>query len=180
MEQWAQGSYGAIPGQEESGTESMPVFDPKTGRTTYVKAPIASKDWWQGTMPDVFDWETGQMVAQKGASPEQRAAMEADMKARRKASQKEWRGRERLPKAPPTPYWLPPVSPGQRTGAELQALPVKTPSGQLFETMPWSTREGLAGYMDWYGGKSYRDLLDEMAMMQPTPSRPQRWLPQRR
>ena len=86
--------------------------------------------------------------------------------------------RGRVPSAPPTPGWMPQFVPGQIAGQTMERLPVKTPSGQQWGKTPWSVREGLAGYMDWRGGRGYRDMLEQMAMMQPrTPTKPRGWQP---
>jgi len=98
----------------------------------------------------------------------------------RKALEKELEVKpaRKVPSAPPAPEWLPQFAPGQVAGQTMQRLPVKTPSGQQWGRTPWSVREGLAGYMDWRGGRDYRDMLEQMAMMQTeTPQRTRGWQP---
>ncbi len=100
------------------------------------------------------------------------------------------------PTAPNAPEWLLEFAPwlvagqpitrgtqrwrgGKRGGAKQPS--VKTPSGQLWGRTPWSQREGLAGFADWMGGRPIRDIMDEMAMMQPVrPEQRVRWKPARR
>lgn len=86
------------------------------------------------------------------------------------------------PAIPPVPEWLAPFSPGQITGAELQRLPIRTPSAQMWARTPWSVREGLRGYTEWAGHRPYLDVLGHMAMMLPSAPRGAgrgRWVPVR-
>ena len=71
------------------------------------------------------------------------------------------------PTTPPAPKWLPQFVEGQAAGQPVEKKPVTTPSGQLWNKTPWSVREGLRGYMEWAGYRPYRDMLEQMAMMQP-------------
>ena len=77
--------------------------------------------------------------------------------------------------APPTPYWLPQVSPGQVSGQPMKKLPVKTPSGQLWSQFMPSWRGGLESYINYAAGTagviaSYQDLLAQILSMQPSRS----------
>jgi len=85
----------------------------------------------------------------------------------------------RKPATPPTPDWLHAFVPG--LGANISRQTVPTPSGQQLTGLPWSQAEGLAGYADWAGGRPWRDILDEAAMMQtrtPRGAGGTKWKPQ--
>jgi hypothetical protein len=77
--------------------------------------------------------------------------------------------------APPTPYWLPQVSPGQVANEPMQKLPVKIPSGQLWSQFMPSWKSGLESYINYAAGTagviaSYQDLLAQILAMQPSRS----------
>ena len=119
-------------------------------------------------------------VTSEGPYPVTTAMTGEGAVATHRALQRELEGRpaRQVPSAPPTPEWMPQFVPGQVAGQTMERLPVKTPSGQQWGRTPWSVREGLAGYADWAGGRAYRDILEQMAMMQPrTPTRPRGWQP---
>ncbi len=70
-------------------------------------------------------------------------------------------------KAPSAPQWLPQFVPSQFAGRPITPSAVRTPSAQQLSATPWSVREGLRGYTEYAGGRSYQDILDEISMMLP-------------
>jgi len=69
-------------------------------------------------------------------------------------------------RGPETPAWLPQYVPG--VGEYLGKLPkVPTPSGQQLTKMAPSQSQYLAGAIDWFGGRSWQDILAETETMLP-------------
>jgi len=81
---------------------------------------------------------------------------------------------------PPTPAWLSQYVPG--VGKNLGSLPfVPTPSGQMLSKMSPSQSSYMAGAIDWFGGRSWQDILAETESMLPQAPRraATRWSPAR-
>ena len=70
------------------------------------------------------------------------------------------------PALPPAPEYLPEFAPGQVTGKTITKERIPNPSLQQLARLPYSEREGLAGFAE-FSGQSFSDILDQMAMMAP-------------
>lgn len=68
---------------------------------------------------------------------------------------------------PNAPSWLPQFAPSQTAGKPITQSDVVTPSGQQWTLTPESVKAGLSGYAEWSGGKSLKDITDEMERMLP-------------
>ncbi len=71
------------------------------------------------------------------------------------------------PTTPPAPFWLPAFASQQVAGKPITKQQIPTPSGQLLTSSPWSVLQGVSGYANYAGGRTWQDILDEAAMMQP-------------
>lgn len=136
---------------------------------------------------NVLSWATGQ-----GQLP----VMTPEQQSQMLASGGSWS----VPSYPPAPSWLPQYTgtvpqtqnspwgnfnPGRSTnvaGQPIVKAPIVTPSGQQWNSTPWSVQQGLAGYANWVGGAPMEDIVGQMQTMlsgTPTGASYTRWTPKR-
>ena len=75
-------------------------------------------------------------------------------------------------KLPPVPNWLPDFVPGLKVGDVITALPIKTPSGQMWTRTPPSQQQMLQEYAGWAKShcpelRSWEDIIWHMKQMMP-------------
>lgn len=134
----------------------------ETGRPTPVSTignymPVGSYN--------IADWE--QYVWAEEASGGQDVSR-PEMQARIKETARILMNQYQPSLVPPAPSWLPQYVPGQVTGQPITKEAVRTPGGQAWAATPYSQQQGLKGYTQWAGGRSYEDIKAHMAMMQPS------------
>ncbi len=66
------------------------------------------------------------------------------------------------PTAPPTPPWLAKLIPGSTVGEPISRQPIKVPSAQQFQWMPYTERQGLQGYLNYAKGTGAPSSLTDL------------------